>query len=487
MNRIAERMAFLWSGQALVGLVFIVAGLFIAWEGFFKLRELWRQVAPYFPFSLPPDTAQWMQTALPLVFSTFVTTVGSICAFVMGISWSLSGLGEMFESRKRVKNPPDFDRPEVVAESLRSAQAQYWRAYSRILRIMGSIWSRTRFISPISYNIFKRIAASSVKIVLLGVLFGLIAYGLHMIPVLLKKYASVDVKLYIPSPAPLYFLLGLVLALNGIIALTMFPFRKSKFDRTCETVPVMGNGDPRMFFALLEEAAKLLNGKGGADRKPVRLQRGDSPHVRGTLIENSPQAIRSFARPAGYLCLPLILLLVVMGFSRLIHFNRPVTPVPYTDFLTIYFLDYLMELFFALGLIITGLYFADWARKLFDVRRYRSALLFCHTRPAPARETDQPPKKAVNGEEISWTPDGGSDEPFAEWARAPEGGRSFLVEACWAEVISESEGTKNPRFLVQMAQSQSLDIALSRILALPFCVGFETNAPVCPTPVEDKR
>jgi hypothetical protein len=482
MNRIIEKMVSFWSGHALVGLVLVFAGLFIAWEGFFKLQELWRQFAPYFPFSLPPDTAQKMQTALPFVFSVFVTTVGSICAVLMGISWALSGLGEMFESKKRVRNPPDFEKPELVAESLRSAQAPYWRSYSRMLRIMGAIWSRARFMSPISYNVMKRIMASCIKVALLGLLFGLVAYGLHMIPSLLKKYVNLEVKLYVPSPAPLYFLLGLVLFFDTIIALTMFPFRRTMFGRTCENVPVLGRGDPRMFFALLEEAAKLLSVKSSQDRRPVRLQNKDRPQIRGTLVENAPEEIRSFAQPAGYLCLPLILLLLGMGFSRLIHFNRPVTPVPYADFLTLYFLDYLMEVFFAIGLIITGLYFVDWARKLFDVRRYRSALLFCYTRPANAQEADPRSKKTMSLEEMAWTTDGGTDERFAQWAREPAGGGSFVTEACWAEILSEAEGAKSPRFLIQMTESQSLDIALARILTLPFCVNFETSAPVCPAP-----
>ena len=37
----------------------------------------------------------------------------------------------------------------------------------------------------------------------------------------------------------------------------------------------------------------------------------------------------------------------------------------YQEFLTAHSLDYLLEVAFALGLIIAGLYFAEWARKLF--------------------------------------------------------------------------------------------------------------------------
>lgn len=485
MNRIIERISYLWCGQALVGMIFLFAGIFIAWQGIGKLRELWSQFAPHLPFSLPPDVAQRMQTALPLVFSVFVTTVGSVCAVLMGISWGLSGIAEVLESRKRVQETPDFENPELVAESLRSAEAQYWKSYSRILRVAGSVWTRARFMSPIAYNIVKSMAGSSIKVVLLGIVLALIAYGLNLVPAVLKKYADINVRILVPTPAPLYLLLGLVLFLNTVFSLTMFPFRRTKFARTCETVPVLGHGDPRMFFALLEEGAKLLSVKGSSDRRPVRLQDGKDPLSKATLVENSPQAVRSFAGPAGFLCLPLTLLLLIMGFSRLIHFNRPVSPIPSGDFLTLYFLDYLMEVFFAIGLIITGLYFAEWSRKLFDVRRYRSALVFFHASPMEPKENDSLDKPAAGARtEIVWKTDGGTDERFAQWARQPERGRNFLVQAYWGEVLSESEGARGPRFVIQMTESRSLDMALSRILTLPFCVSFATTAPVCPAGTE---
>ncbi|HMK37044.1 MAG TPA: hypothetical protein VK463_18360 [Desulfomonilaceae bacterium] len=485
MNRILERVSFLWSGQALVGLIVLIAGLFIVWEGIFKLKELWRQFSPYLPFSLPPDVAQRMQTALPYVFSAFVTTVGSLSAVLMGVSWGFSGLGEVVGSRKKGRRPSVFHAPELVAESVRTGQAQYWRSYSPILRILGRIWAPTRFMSPISYNIIKKILRSSLKLGLLAIVIALFAYGLHMVPVLLKKYANVYLPLHVPSPAPLYVLIALVLCINAIIAVTLLPFRKSSFVRTCENVPVAGRGDPLMFFALLEEAAKLLSTKGSPDQRPVRFSKRDDPFTKGTLVENFPHRVRSYSRPAGYLCLPLIFLLLVMGFSRLIHFNRPVAPIPYMDFLTTYFLDYLMEVFFAIGLIVTGLYVADWARKLFDVRTYRSSVVFCH-----ADAETHPEKAGVPARtpaDVPWQNDGGTDERFARWAREPEGGRRFVVEACWAEILSESESGEAPRFLIHMKESPSLDMAMSRILTLPFCVSFETKAPVCPVPFQKEE
>ena len=66
-----------------------------------------------------------------------------------------------------------------------------------------------------------------------------------------------------------------------------------------------------------------------------------------------------------------------MGFSRLVHFQRPVSEMPYQVFLQSHALDYMVEVLFALGLILVGLYFAEWARKLFDVRKISFGMSYC--------------------------------------------------------------------------------------------------------------
>ena len=67
---------------------------------------------------------------------------------------------------------------------------------------------------------------------------------------------------------------------------------------------------------------------------------------------------------------------VTLGFARLIGFDRSVDPMPYQDFLSTRLLNHTVEVAFALALIVVGLHFAEQARRLFGVRRYRSALIF---------------------------------------------------------------------------------------------------------------
>jgi hypothetical protein len=69
-------------------------------------------------------------------------------------------------------------------------------------------------------------------------------------------------------------------------------------------------------------------------------------------------------------------MLLIMGFTRLIHFRRATGMIPHIEFFRYYFVDYMLEVAFAIGLIIVGMRLAEMARKLFGVQRYRSALVF---------------------------------------------------------------------------------------------------------------
>ena len=109
--------------------------------------------------------------------------------------------------------------------------------------------------------------------------------------------------------------------------------------------------------------------------------------MKGTLIENFPESEQALC--GRRICLFAVDLAVANnGVYEAYTFSRPAGPMTYVEFLTAHSLDYLLEVAFALGLILSGLYFAEWARKLFDVRRYRSALFLSlgGPRPVPCRK-----------------------------------------------------------------------------------------------------
>ncbi len=82
MRRLIRKMPFLGDGQLLLGVVFVIAGLFVGREGILKLRDVWQQFAPFFPISLPDDVSQRAIHSFPDIFKFFVVVVSSVSRFL---------------------------------------------------------------------------------------------------------------------------------------------------------------------------------------------------------------------------------------------------------------------------------------------------------------------------------------------------------------------------------------------------------------------
>ncbi|MBI4963608.1 MAG: hypothetical protein HY913_10055 [Desulfomonile tiedjei] len=455
-------------------------------EGLLKLWDLWIEFRPFFPLSFSDVTPARVLVSIPFIVKLFIVLVSSICAILVGALWGFSGLAEVLRARRGTIHPADLDQPALVAESLREGQAQYWRSASWLFRKLASVWPRVRLVTPVSYEIFRDLTRSSAKFLAVVVLVALVVYFVQLTPVLLKKYLQVTIELAVPSATPLYVLLFFLMLANALIAVSLVPLLSQEFVRTCHLLPVHGAGDPHLFFALLEEGCRLLSAAGQPDRKPVRLEQKETSTTKGTLIESYPESVQAFSRPAAYVCLPFIFLLLTMGFSRLINFQRPVGPMHYVDFLAYHSLDYVLEVAFALGLILAGLYLAELARRMFGIRRFRSALVFCY-----AMKTGSPTNLGASSNQllgprmrIKWKVAQGVDDQFAGWAKDPGRERKFSVQLCWAEAFSEASTAEAARFLIRLEQSSSLDEAMKHLSELPFHVGFQTEAAAGPAPEE---
>ncbi len=476
-KRLVERISFLANAELLVGCAFLLSGVILVWNGGERLQRLYHEFSHYFPLTLPDNIAQILLHSFPLIFKTFINTIGSICSVLLGVLWALSGIGEAFEGRKKWTVSPDLEKPEVVAESLRSARSLYWQNMSLPVRTLARFVPRARFISPITYQMFHHVFISVCKMAFLSVLIALILYLLGMVPVLAQKYLRWEMRLAIPSAYPLYSLLAVLIFANGLIAASLLPFRKREYARVCETLPVCGRGDPHLFFALLEEGCRLLSAQGPARNSPYRVERRDNPAIKGTLIETFPKGMPSLARPVGYICLPLVPILLSSGFSRLTGFSPELSSVYVTDFLSRHLLYYALDVALALALILAGVYFGEWARKLLGVRRYQSTVVFCSLVADKGRGLVPSVYSSRTGTDISrltqWRPEEVMDEAFAQWAKNPSTERDFLVEICWAEAISESASEDGPRYLTDMRKSEVLQDSMRRLIQLPFQVNLE--------------
>ena len=476
-----QRLSFLRRGEVLIGFVHLAAGIIVAREGFLKLQELWLQLQPYLPLSLQAQISEKILTSLPTILKTFVTVVGSICAVLVGLLWIFSGLYNMVQRREDLPGAPYLGQPELVAEWLGSGKPVYVPHHGWFAPVLAKVWPKLRFVSPVSREVIREVLRSLGKIALIWLLIALIVYFLGLVPNLLRKYAQVRIHFLIPSAAPLYALLGLLAFFNCLIALSLVPLKRREFSRGYEAIHVRGKGEAELFFTLLEESCRLLDRLPASEKRTARLEQADDPLTKATLIESSPESVRALARPAAYMCLPVAFLLLTMGFSRLIHFARPVFPMSYAEFLSYHALDYVLEVAFAVGLIAAGAYFLEWARRLFDIRVFRSALVFCRIQPATVPETSATGADTGSGT-FSATPAGrwkisqGVGERFAIWATAPQSTGEFRMELFWADALSESAGTAEPRSLFDLQISEALDTSMRYIIELPFASCFQRTS-----------
>lgn len=481
LDDIAKKIPLATNGEALLGLAFVLSGLIVGREGYVQLTFFWRESAALFPFAVTPDLQQRVLVSLPLILTIFIATVSSIAALLTGVLWVFSGLAQAFRSRRSSVDLGPFQDPDLVAESLRRSEPLNWVSPPLTLRFMEYIWSGAGAMTPVAHEMLRRLAWTLVRLLLTVLAIALIVYGLNMIPTIVRNVFRREIELFVPSAGPLYILIGFVFVIDGLIGLSLVPFRQPQLERSVLEFPVRGRGDPHILLALLEEGCRLLTPTGRPETRPVRLEAQEDSRRRGTLVESFATEMRSLGRPAAYFCLLLTVLLLVTGFSRLIHFQRSIAAMPYSEFLSLHLLGYVLDVTFSVGMVLCGLHFAEWAATLFGMRRFQSSVVFCSVTMEPSVHSDGLHHPVRSGpslgvEEITWKRSRGVDEQFAHWAKQPERVGRFTLEVFWAEVISESAMANSTRHVSSFQRAPSLDDALKRILQLPFHVGFQREA-----------
>ncbi len=139
MKHVKDKLAFWKNGEVLVGLVVLLSGIYVAWQGFTKIRELWTFFSSFLPLSLPEDVGERALSSLPLISKVFINTVGSMAAVLMGLAWILSGMSEALQAGQKPPEPSDVQKPELVAEFLRTGRGQYWKSAPALVRLAGSL------------------------------------------------------------------------------------------------------------------------------------------------------------------------------------------------------------------------------------------------------------------------------------------------------------------------------------------------------------
>jgi hypothetical protein len=474
---ILRKLPLIRNGQALVGITFVIAGILVGRVGIVRLVELWGEFSVYFPLSLPNDVSHKILMSFPLIFKSFICLVGSMCATLVGLLWIFAGIVDTVQSRTSDDPAGAFEHPDLVAEALKTAEPRLWSGIPALARTLGVLWPAARFMSPVTYDIFRVFLRSVLRLIFWGLLTAAAFHLIELIPWLLSRVFARQFLLVVPSAGPLYTLIACLIGVNILIALSLVPLRTHPYDRTNRELNVRGIGDPRILFAMIEEGCRLLTPRGSPTRVPTRLRSKEDHRIPGTLVESYPAALPSFGKPAAYFCLPAMVVLTTIGFSRLVGFSRPATQMVYSDFFSRHFLFYALDVAVALGLVLCGLHLVECARKLFGVRRFGSVLVFCRLSEPPASDApevpdDRRPPKKRRRSSTEWEILEEVDDQFAAWARKPDAATAFRMEFGWAEAVSEAGGEDASRHLLALRVSPSLNEAMDRILELPFLVNF---------------
>lgn len=476
-----RKVSFWKNGEAFLGLVFVVTGAYVLWQSLGMLHQLWGQAAEYLPLrQLADEGGKQLSEELPLISGVFIRLISCLCGVLVGITWVVSGILTIGEAITQKLEPSPLQQQELAAEILRTGSILYWRSAGSLVRWLTGAWRRIAEISPVALKLVGNSCRAILKTLLVAIVLLGVWRIFHLIPTLLKKYLDVTVSLVIPSPLPLFVVLALVLVIHLVLALSLIwvrppaPFRKGKL------VPVRGRGDINLFFAIIEEGCKLLSPQENLIQPPLRVEQPKEPLLRGTLIETPATPVSLAGKPMGYVCATLLFVLTTMGFSRLMHFSRGASPMAIQDFFCIQFSDYLLEVGFSVALIVAGIHFGEQARKLFAVRRYQSAVVFCHETPRNAELLNSENLalrrvEIANSQMMSWRAVRGADDQFAAWAKGPHRDRRFDVQVYWAEVISESIAPQSERYIVTLQNSPVLDATITRILAIPFLIDFQID------------
>ena len=474
IRKILEKAPFLANGGMLVGMAFVLAGVLVTRLGGIGLWGVWQRSEALRPFKIP--ASQIILISLPVIVKIFVIVLSSVSAVMIGVLWFGSGVAETIRAWKRSGIAAELAHSGLVAESMRTNTIRNWDREPLFLRVISLVWSKARVMTPASYRVFTDLVRAVFGLIVWILLIAMLKFGLEHLPLLVKQVLKRDLVLIIPSMGPLYSLVGLLAVMYTLAALSLLPMGKPSCRSMGRRIGVKGRGNSSLFFALLEEGCRLLIPKGSTVGTTARLQDSSDPLVRGTLVEGPPGPDLAFATPSAYLCLPLFVALVFYGFAGLIGFDKPEDKMPYQEFLSGHLLEYLVRIVFCFGLVICGLNAAELAGKLFALTRYRSSGVFSRVKIKSMRDSqvEEAPSGDGGGTRL-WKTMAGVDEQFSTWVKDSSSQTRFEIEIWWAEILSEAESLEEPRHVVGLFQSEALDAALSRIIQIPFRVGFEAD------------
>ncbi len=434
------------------------------------------QLEPYLPISLPPDIPDRIGSHLPQLMSGLVNVLASVAGLVLGISWVLSATGELVASRRGSFVPGSLAAPEEVAETIvrnanpvaKEAQKSSAPRDPKLAIIHSGIGVSKHIFFKLSWSIFKLL----IVFLIVKLLFAVAEY----VPRFVQETTQTQFFVQIPSPSPLYFVIGLFITADLLIALSVVTTRRLPLAPKYRSIKARGSMHPRFLVSLFEESATLAISYGALSQTKWRLTMVDDDLCYASLVETVHSMSRPWARMVVYPAIMLSVAATVTGFYTLMHLEFNGTFHSIKQFASEAGLAFSVRLIFLIGLILLGSHLAHWTEMLVQWTGWNSTVILFAVWPEDVTLT-----RAMHPLQIlsSHTDKRGSmwilqnsSQKDSMKTYVPDV-RDFTVAFFWSSAYSESSNPAGVRTLVGSSPYEIPEDRVESIIEAPFMADFE--------------
>lgn len=453
------------------GLLFLVIGAVIGTTGALRLVELFKLAQTLFPLGSAEQTIERFSAYWPTAFSFFVSFIASISALLFGTVWAFGAIADIFRSRRTPFSEGGLNNPAEIASSLFPfPDCQEKKPESRWVS-----WPKAGRLgySPISRILAKSALVSLFKIGFVWALVWLTIILIQSAPTLIQKSFSVGVHFHVPSSYSIHWLFTAAVALNilSLVFLLSRPGDPSTAPR--EQILIKGNFAPSFFLSIFENAFSLLNPKGAKSGASFKLRNRLDRTAIAALVESHPRRVRWLGMPIGLCLAPLSAFCVIWGYRCLMAFGDAKATSVDSNFASERLPTVITDIFFYVGLIWLGMYFAERLRIFLGVRRFESIVALCVLKPSPTDHAVHPP---ISSEQLNtglWELEEGSGDELVSWAKSPGHDSRFIVHLSWWKIISESVEGSSSRHLFKHGNDAISDNLVHKVFELTQNIRFE--------------
>ena len=453
------------------GFLFLVIGSVIAAYGLSRLYELLKTAQTVFPLGSAEQTLERIGAYWPTVFTFFVGFIASVSALLFGAVWSLGAVVDIYRYWRTDQPGGALNSPEDVASRLfpypQSAFGK--KGASGVDRFLSGGVS----YSPVSKLLMKSAFVSLLKILLVwGLVWSMIVL-IQMAPGLLQKFLAIQINLRIPSFQAIHLLFAAAIGLNILTAVFLLSRKGDTSRGPEEEVLIKGNFAPSFFLSVFENAFSLLSPRGLKSGVSFKLRNRHVKSVIASLVESHPKMIPWLGVPLGYLLAPCSAFCTIWGYTCLMAFGpakaSPVTPNFISESLPLLITD----IFFYIGLIWLGMYFADRIRILVGVRRFESTVALCALKPASGNDNHLLGSGKDNRITRHWDLEEGSGDELISWAKSSGQDSEFMVILSWRKLTSESLGDSASRYIFKLENDPISDSLVHKVFELTQNISFK--------------